>query len=126
MAKFESAVREYGRAQREIKRLSSALCDARAACYNAQEAEHQKLHGKQTFDELYPELVFVDHLKTAYEFLRDDDGVGYHVTEEEPGAYLARTCPHCLAAHNLIQERKEAKQRFGVAKRRISFLGRAG
>lgn len=34
-------------------------------------------------------------------------------------------CPHCLAAHNAIQERKVARRRLGAARRAVTMIGRA-
>ncbi len=33
-------------------------------------------------------------------------------------------CEHCLRAHELIQRRKEARQRFGAAKRYVRMVGK--
>jgi hypothetical protein len=40
--------------------------------------------------------------------------------------YLAifKACPHCVLAHQLIQQRKDARQSFGAAKRQITRLGK--
>jgi hypothetical protein len=54
-----------------------------------------------------------------------DEKIFIHHPDLGVDAYLAEVCPHCLAAHHLVQERKAAKKLFGIAKRRISALGRA-
>jgi hypothetical protein len=37
--------------------------------------------------------------------------------------YVA-VCPHCLAAHEAIQDRKAARKSLGAAKRAITMIGR--
>lgn len=60
-------------------------------------------------------------LYMAYE--RESDGYGdvYYVNhEDDVEGYLEENCKHALGAHRLIQQRKEIKKRFGIAKSIIS------
>ena len=36
-----------------------------------------------------------------------------------------KLCPSCTEVNRLVSERKEAKQQFGIAKRRLSQIGKA-
>lgn len=39
-------------------------------------------------------------------------------------ADLEAACPHCRRAWDLVQERKKARQQFGIAKRAVSAAGK--
>jgi hypothetical protein len=111
--KLIAAVVDYYLSQQEVKRLSQAIGSALADCY-----ETQCPPGSDT--------KIVEHLKDAYTLDCDNEDYGRrYLTNGDPALYLAETCPHCLAAHNLIQDRKAARKRFGIAKRRVSMLGRS-
>jgi len=119
-AKLISAVVAYYHAQQSIKRLTQEIGESLGFCLDAQTPPGS-------------DCLFVDHLKNAYAMTRDesyDDEYwtcpkAYYVTGMPPEDYLAETCPYCLTTHKLIQERKEARKQFGIAKRRISALGRS-
>lgn len=64
------------------------------------------------------------HLNEAYEFDTDDEGTRHYLSHEDQIEVLS-ACPHCLAAHNAIQERKLARKRLGIAKRAVSRAGKA-
>ena len=67
-----------------------------------------------------------EHLKMAYSMLRDQEIGGryyeYHEGDVEGYLELEAACPHCLAAHRAIQERKTLRQELGKTKRRITRL----
>jgi len=119
-AKLISAVVAYYHAQQSIKRLTHGIGESLRVCLDVQDPPGS-------------DVLIVDHLKNAYAMTRDESGDGqyggvseaYYVTGMPPEDYLAETCPYCLTAHKLIQERKEARKQFGIAKRRISALGRS-
>jgi hypothetical protein len=104
--KYTKAISQYYKANQEIKRLTKEIGDSSYACYQSQDR-----------------MLAVDHLKDAYDGGRDDCGHFEH-TNGNPVTYLAEVCPQCLHTHNLIQERKDARQKFGLAKRAVTMLGR--
>jgi len=56
------------------------------------------------------------------QFAHDECGVdGLGDVEQLPTVTL---CPACIFVQQLVDDRKEAKKRFGIAKRRISQMGR--
>ena len=66
-------------------------------------------------------------LHRAYKIEREHYGSGmydeyYAYHDDDVEGYLAENCRFALAAHQLIQERKEAKKALGIAKRRVTFL----
>lgn len=127
--KYRAACVEYVAAKDEIKRLGKAIGAAREDCQTAQAAQYLREHPeKGIFDAT--SAVKVDHLSLAYEMTADPEGYDfgsmYFVHHDgDVEEYLRGVCLHCLKAHQLVQSRKEARKRFGIAKRRISMLGRA-
>lgn len=125
--KFKLACIEYEAARLEIKRLSDAIGDALADCHIAQQATYLRENPEKSLHDAI-DAVKVNHLEAAYalnpaeDWLYSDRLVHANGAPEE---YLSEICPHCLSAHKLIQDRKDARKRFGIAKRRISALGRA-
>ncbi|QCP82379.1 hypothetical protein D0C27_11005 [Alcaligenes faecalis] len=70
-----------------------------------------------------------DWLKLAYERDYESDGCYgrqyYYVNHDDDiEGYLAGNCEHALKAHQLIQERKEARKALAIARRRVSAMGR--
>lgn len=107
----EMAILQLAQTRAAVKSLSARIGDALGACHSRQMS--QDLDNK-----------FEDHLKDAYSILWDDDGDAYFEHHDgDAGAYLSTVCPHCLAAHNAIQDRKLAKKQYGIAKRRVSVMG---
>lgn len=125
--KYRDACAEYAKASAEVRRLGKAIGDAIRECYISQDAVWNKEH-PDTWMRI-PDAV--DHLKLAYAMEREQSDCGYGFQryfanhDGDVEGYLAEKCPHCYAAHMAIQERKKARQRLGVAKRRIGALGRA-
>lgn len=120
--KHVAACVEYVAAKKEIDRLKGEIGAAIGRCLAAQEASGVRLLDEGNMQ--------ASHLKKAYAMEREpsDCGYGYQSYfanhDDDVEGYLAEQCSHCFAAHNLIQLRKKARQRFGAAKRRISVLGR--
>lgn len=115
MEKYKTACIEYARARAAVGTASKKIGDALAACADDQ------------YDKLDPDCWHlsnpVEHLKMAYALSNDENGV-YHANHDgDPAEYLAGVCQHCLSAHHAVQERKQARQRYGAAKRRVAFLG---
>lgn len=112
----------YARAGADVARLTKVIGEALNACATA---HLEKYAGCVTNGEYPPE--WESHLKQAYEFEEDDDYFGdsrrVYMDAEEQAEFLAQ-CPHCLAAHTAIQQRKEARKKFGAAKRYVGSIGR--
>ena len=107
MDKYRAACAEYAKWQPEIDRLTGAIGAALECCMSIRD------DGKSA------------HLKDAYCVLYGDDEKIYHVNHDgDVSAYLAGVCPHCLEAHKAIKDRQDARKQYGIAKRRISQLGR--
>lgn len=113
-------------AKAEIKRLTTEIGDALNQCPG--------VNGKIGLMNVDPFTLIVDasedttHLKAAYTPETCDDGCGgeerYYLSEDEIIEYL-QPCPHCLAAHHLVQKRKVAKQALAKARRQITNIGKA-
>lgn len=120
--KYKSACIEYSKASSEVKRLGRVIGEALSACYSAQLEAWQKDH-----PDSWMAPPHVEHLKLAYEMDQERIDFGYEKYfvhhEDDVEGYLQEQCPHCYAAHLAIQERKKARQLFGIAKRRVSFMG---
>lgn len=118
--KYKAACIEYAAAGAEVRRLGKLIGEHCTACYEAQCGTHPE----------GPASPPIDHLELAYamENAPCDSGHGYQRIhsnhDDDVEGYLAELCPHCLAAHKAIEQRKEVRKRFGIAKRRISILGR--
>ncbi len=61
-----------------------------------------------------------DENKRAY---HDDEMCGDGIDRTEDKEVQAM-CKSCLEVDHLVQERKKAKHKFGIAKRRLSALGK--
>lgn len=115
MTPLESALVEQVKALDEVNRLSRLIGTEIARSYDAQAVPY----GKEP----------TDWLKLAYERDYESDGsygrqYFYVNHEEDVEGYLAENCRYALQAHLLIQERKEARRLLGIARRRVSFMGR--
>lgn len=55
----------------------------------------------------------------------DDQEISDQLTGWDDDDNDPLSCPHCLAAWNLIQDRKQARQEFGQAKRLIRALAKS-
>lgn len=113
MNKAEQFLIELSRASAEVKRLSAAIGDALSSSIEEQQADGG---------------LYTDHLNAAYQIeYEEDDFTGrtrrYHANHDgDVAAYLAARCKHSLRAHELIQERKAARKRLGIARRNVTSL----
>lgn len=112
-----AACRELAAATGEVKRISKVIGDNLSACPMMKDPIEFNERGPAT------------HLSQAYasENVENDSGYGMHKEWMEPSDALEiiSACPHCLAAHNAIQERKVARRRLGAARRAVTMIGRA-
>lgn len=115
MDKYRSAIIEYRAANMAVQEITKKI------------GEHLSSCGELSEDGKSP------HLKEAYRWEKEfsdsrfgfDYCLNYPAYDDPAEEYLKDACPHCYAAHNLIQERKDARQRFGVAKRRLMAMAKA-
>lgn len=116
MTKLEAAVVEMIKAIDRVNGLSREIGKAIDDSNSAQNTD-----GKQW-------LPPTNWLSLAYEMEPDPDGgpgARHHSNHEnDVEGYLADNCQHALRAHHLIQERKAAKKALGIAKRRVTVMGR--
>jgi hypothetical protein len=105
-SKALAACVEVAAAAKEVKRFAPLIGEAIACC-------------ETSGSHLTDAYAFVEIAETDY-----SEGGRQYLTPEEQMAVLA-ACPHCLAAHNAIQERKKARRRLSNARRQITMIGRA-
>lgn len=108
---------EYVAAGAEIKRLGAAIGDALCRCHETFASQQ----GTQW-------MAYKSHLEAAYaseenEETQYSEGRKIYLGPADQMEILG-ACPHCLAAHNAIQDRKKARQRLGNAKRNITRIGK--
>lgn len=112
-----AACRELVAANAEVKRLSKLIGDGLGNCPMALAAVEYGPKGPAT------------HLSNAYaaEDVENDSWGGTHKEWASRAEVLEilSECPHCMASHEAIQERKVARQRLGRARRAVSMIGRA-
>lgn len=106
----------YAKAQAEVKRLTDAIGEALEACRLAHIAKYPDEWTAPGWD---------SHLSQAYAPDHESDYGPDYMAPDEQEAFLAEKCPHCLAAHHAIQQRKAARKAFGAAKRYVGSIGRA-
>lgn len=68
----------------------------------------------------------ITHLKNAYTpEVRDSEFGGYdYMDDDEIHDYLEEACQHCLQAHQLVKQRRIARQQHGRAKATVTKIGR--
>ena len=112
MSKYEAALIELSRAKAAVSELTTQIGDASKASFDAQTADGGK---------------YIDWLNMAYQMTYEETDWGgtekSHVHHDgDPAEYLREKCVHSLRAHELIQLRKLARKRLGLAKRRITVM----
>lgn len=109
-----AACRELVAATAEVSRLSRVIGENLGACPLITDPIEYGPKGPVT------------HLSMAYaaeEIEDDSEWGGTH--KEWNSQHLLNDCPHCMAAHLAVQERKQARQRLGKAKRAVTILGKS-
>lgn len=129
MEKYEKALIDLALQSRRLKAMNSKIGESLDASRKAAESTWEKswyggYHEPEEWKELGGKNLW---LHRAYKIEREHYGSGvfdtYHpYHDEDVEGYLEANCKHALAAHLLIQERKEIKKSLGVAKRRVTFL----
>lgn len=96
---------EYDHCASEIARLTRAIGDALSGCARAAEPGGE------------------NHLTDAYATIDDGPDNVRFLSDVEQAELLA-PCPACARAHELIQQRKAMRIRWGAAKRRVRAIAR--
>lgn len=113
---------KYERARQEIRNLTHAIGGASEAKCTDYRGNH--FLGAECIER------FWEHNKAQkahIESLADIDLYGDEAGEAVPApeGENPTLCPRCYIIDSLIQKRKEARKQFGIAKRRVSAIGRA-
>lgn len=108
--KAMAACAEYVRASDEVRRLTREIGNALLGCrYDAdQYSENPRTH-----------------LADYYADRNAEGAIGPFFVGRVKSQDAFEACPSCVAANKLVQQRKDAKQKLGAAKRQITKLGRA-
>lgn len=109
-----SAVKGLAIARAEVDRLTKEIGKALAWCQGV----NGRIHKDDGTD--------ITHLKHAYTPERSESEYRQHdyMDDDEIHEYLSETCQHCLKAHQLVKERRVARQTYGRAKAAVTRLGR--
>lgn len=119
-------VGRYARLTRQIKDCGTRIGNALDLC--------RGLSGKR--GQIWPDGAWINppdtdnknrdkdtHLWTWYQPEQDDDGTMHpRLVWTEPGEDEAAECPHCWAAHQAIQERKQAKRQLAAVRGAMSRM----
>lgn len=119
----EAACVRYVEAQREVKRLTEEIGKRFEACTGADKYNNDGTYPLDLVIKADPCLMSREAYKPVEE--EGEYGMGRVFLSDSEIRKLLADCPHCLAAHDLIQKRKAARKAFGVAKRAISAAGLA-
>lgn len=116
MNKFALAILQLAQTRADVETCSHRIGEALGDC----EAQQLRDNSENA----------ADHLKDAYAMARDydefDEPDAYFVNHDgDVRAYLSGICLHCLKAHDAVQDRKQARKQYGIAKRRIATMGTA-
>lgn len=104
--KAVQACADYVRINKEIKRIGQEIGEALLCCPVSRAS--------------YSEGA--THLKEYYANVNAGGYISSHSHRVE-GQDEFEACPHCMAAHKLIQDRKSARRSLGAVKRRITQIG---
>jgi hypothetical protein len=108
------ACADYARLNVEIRQLTQFIAETLFECPGVNGAMNE-LGGTD-----------VTHLKDAYTPDVENDPVDHwnvYMSDIEIREFLT-VCPHCLAAHQAIQDRKAARRSLGATKRVFTMLGK--
>ena len=118
MMSAEEACAEYERWAAEVSRLTGAISETR--CPEEPTLDGDGLAnddgGKSCFTKAKSETTDADNFLPGH----GDRRLNLDEIEEE-----VEGCESCSGLVGLIRERKHARQRFGVAKRRVRMVGKA-
>lgn len=115
MTTLEQALIDFVRAKDEVRRITLEIRDWLGS-------RRQITISEVFYEDTRKEPA--EWLKEAYEMEFDGYDQYYANHDDDIEGFLAENCIRALNAHHLIQERKEARKRLAVTRRRISLLGR--
>lgn len=122
-AKALEACVKYEQARKEILNLTKAIGEA--AEVKCADYRSNSFLGTACIERLW------DHNKAAKDYAEwaaDEELYGQEAGEEPEGPEETGTptlCKRCAQVNDLVQRRKQAKKTYGIAKRRVSAIGRA-
>lgn len=111
MDKYENAIANYERWRQEIQRLTYKIAEC-----------------SYDFDEgiRYAPCKDLDNGATCVErYWSQRQSMAFYFGKEAVDNVDSTMCGPCKKVDCLVQERKAAKQQFGIAKRRLSAIGKA-
>jgi len=130
MDKYKQAIIDYAVWQKRIKQLKSEIRDAALTPYKLND-DGGGWGGEPLCTDMQTELTIESYIpgaldaskKTCVERLWEfNKAIIASEFDDEDAPAL---CISCATVQKLVDERKEAKRRLGIEKRRISALGRA-
>lgn len=122
MPKELNLILDYERARREIKRLGVEIQESTHHPFNPQDFYKPKC--TEASDNQAPCFERLWAWNSAHKIYTDWVGDGYRVDDDGPDAPYGdeppELCELCKITQSLVDQRKAAKKRFGIAKMRIS------
>lgn len=121
MNKYQSACIQYAESNSECVSLTSKISRSLSGCEStnkdpwitSEDADGQELYSQRP-----------TCLAKWYAYIKSEENHNEYGYEIHPSEDPIDCCKNCERAHKLIQERKAAKRKRGIALRRISTLGR--
>lgn len=117
-----AACRDLVATRAEVERLGHVIGMALGDCLNvwikAQPCEYPDISKHEHHLKAAYEPVIIESSSPYYE------DYGVHYNDNAAIVAMLAVCPHCLAAHNAIQERKAARRKLGAARRAVTMIGR--
>lgn len=111
-----AACRDLVATKTEVESLGHLIGDALGRCftdwYKAQPEWSNPTGHEPHLKAAYAPIIYEFEDETCY---RDEAAI----------VAMLADCPHCLAAHKAIQERKVARRKLGAARRAVTIIGRA-
>ena len=111
LSKFEQACADYAEARLAVKKATLRIGAYLSDCSRAEDDSKLNRKGGQ-----------YSHVSQVLEWEVDDYGSESTYTAQERAEVLAE-CPGCQKAWQAIQDRREWRKKFGIAKRRITLFG---
>ena len=109
MDKYQNAIANYVIAKNNVSALTHNISWHLQCCIEKNYGANADENSRTCMDK-------------AYAYLKNAELPEYH-TAEDYIRYEANGCEFCLAAHNLVQQRRIARRNFGFAKASITKFG---
>lgn len=117
----------YEKARAEIVRLTRKIGDAaEVKCENHSDNGGFFDAGQECIERLWEwnKQTSIAEQEEGCIYGPGEPGVDYEIAEY-PDGDQPKLCPRCAQVDRLIQQRKKAKQEWGIAKRAVSAVGKA-